>query len=124
MHPELRRRHPHHAEERAQRDPSADLVAAGSCVAVERPDERPRIAVGNPEPLVEGREPPARIGDSPGPYAQLVDVHRQRRAGVGTTHLDRAQQRVARVEIRIPRPEPLTRAGVVRRRPDAPARVR
>jgi hypothetical protein len=119
----LRRRHPHHAEERPQRNHTAELVASGPRVGVELPDERLRLPVRHTEPLVQRRLPAAGTGHAPRTDPQLVDVHRERATGDRTAHLDRAEQRMARIQFRVPWPEPLPRAGGVRRRSDSPAGV-
>src|SRR5205085_290017 len=83
--PRLRRRHPEDAEERAQLDLAARRVAAGARVGVERPDEC-RLAGGR---------------RAPGADPDLVDPHLERLTGPGAADLDRAEQRVPGVELRV-----------------------
>ena len=59
------------------------------------------LAVRDAEPLVERRAEAARLRDAPGPDPHLVDRDLERLAGARTAHLDRPDERVARVELAV-----------------------
>src|SRR5262245_37636910 len=123
VHARLRRRHPDHAQERPQVDLTPELVAPGSRLGVEPPHEPARLAVSDTETLVERGRPAARVRDAPGADPRPLGVHGERVPGLGSAHLDRPEQRMARVELLVARLEELARPLVVRRRADSPAGV-
>jgi hypothetical protein len=95
----LGRRHPDHAEERAQRNLSALLIAAEAGVRVELPFEDGVLTLVDTEALIEWRVPAACVGDAPRPDPHLVDPHLQRLSGSRSAHLDGADERVTGVAL-------------------------
>jgi hypothetical protein len=126
----LVRRHSDDAEKRAQSNLTPDLIAAHAGIRVELPVDDDRLAVVDPETLVQRRVPAARIGDAPGSDPDLVDPHLERLAGARAAHFDGADERMAGVllvPLRCAQLEALTGrptpAGVQAREPDGVARL-
>ena len=85
MHAGLRRRHPEHAEERRERDGRACWSGAYARGCVECPQH------------------PVVVGERDAPRADLhcIDVHFERSAGSSPANLDRTDERVPVVQLRI-----------------------
>ena len=98
VHARLGRRHPEHAEKRAQRRPRGPA---------RRGRPRPRASSRRRSSCAAERRRPSR------PELTSSIAHRERPAGARAAHLDRADQRVAGVELLVTRLEVL----VARRRP-------
>ena len=87
-------RHPHHAQERPQRDLVAEVRAAGHRRGVERVGVDDAVA-DHAEPLVERRLPAAREAGAPRARDHVADVDAQRHARARAADRDRAGERVA-----------------------------
>jgi hypothetical protein len=96
------------------------LIATDTGVRVQLPPQRMRLPVIDPEPSVEGIGPAARVGEAVWPDSDRANPNLEGLAGARASHLDRADQGVPCVELRIARLEAATGrpAGL-----EAPARV-
>src|SRR5579875_374585 len=92
----LVRRHPHHTEERPERELVPELIPADEPVRIELPVERrPGHLVGDAEMLVDRTAPATGIGIAEGSEAKTVDLNLQCHPRLGAANGDRAGQRMA-----------------------------
>src|SRR5439155_23006933 len=95
--------------EDAREGPQLDLaslrIAADGRFRLEAPVENELHSTAHVEPIVEGRRPATGERRAERPDADFVDADSERLARLGPPHLDRADERVPRVELLVARLE-------------------